>query len=53
MTEENEIKTEWNEIKISDECRMKGETEWYKVTDVTIEEVKTIHKGPGVSLGQF
>lgn len=37
--------TEWKEIKIGDECRMKGETEWYKVQDVTIEEVKTIHKG--------
>ena len=37
--------TEQKEIKIGDECRMKGETEWYKVQDVTVEEVKTIHKG--------
>lgn len=37
--------TEENEIKIGDECRMKGEKEWYKVTDVTIEEIHTIHKG--------
>lgn len=53
MTEENETKNVTlpnnavieTDIKIGDECRMKGETEWYKVTDVTIEEVKTIHKG--------
>lgn len=49
MTEWKEIKTEninfVEEIKIGDECRMKGETEWYKVQDVTVEEVKTIHKG--------
>lgn len=37
--------TDVNEIKIGDECRMKGETEWYKVQDITVEEVKTIHKG--------
>lgn len=53
MTEENETKNVTlpnnaaieTDIKIGDECRMKGETEWYKVTDVTIEEIHTIHKG--------
>lgn len=45
MTEQNEMEIKPDDIKIGDECRMKGETEWYKVQDVTIEEIHTIHKG--------
>lgn len=40
MTDENEM-----QIKIGDEVKIKGEEGWFKVTDVTVEKVKTIHRG--------
>lgn len=36
---------EKKEIKIGNEVKIKNEDGWYKVTDITSEEVKTIHKG--------
>lgn len=33
------------QIEIGNEVKIKGEEGWFKVTDVTVEKVKTIHKG--------
>lgn len=37
--------TEKKEIKIGNLVKLKNEAGWYKVTDITEEKVKTIHKG--------
>lgn len=37
--------TEVKEIKIGDQVKVKGEDVWLKVTDVTVQKVKTSHKG--------
>ena len=36
---------EKREIKIGNLVKLKNEDGWYKVTDITEEKVKTIHKG--------
>ena len=37
--------TDKKEIKIGSLVKLKNEKDWLKVTDLTVEKVKTIHKG--------